>query len=59
MKIINSYGDLLSLKGKYIHNNKYYIFNTFFFQNLEKEMNDKLYNYIKYSKRFEKKKVKK
>ena len=55
-QIINSYAELLNERSKK-NNQKIYIFNTFFYQSLEKEINEKTYNYSKYKKRFEKKKV--
>ena len=56
-KIINSYADLLVQRSKYYNHPKVYIFNTFFYQSLEKEISEKTYNFGKYKKRFEKKKV--
>jgi len=56
-KIINSYGELLTTRRKVNEKPRFYIFNTFFYQALEREMIEKSYNFSKYKKRFDKKRV--
>lgn len=58
-QIVNSYVELLMKRSKKNNDkHKVYIFNTFFYETLVKELKDRSYNYAKYRKRFEKKKVK-
>jgi len=54
-EIINSYGELLTSRRKVNEKPRFYIFNTFFYQALEREMIEKSYNFSKYKKRFRRK----